>query len=340
MTEQVQRSGALSAPDILHQMYFSFAPSFALTTGVQLNVFSSIAHGSKTVPEIAQAAQASPRAMGMLLDALAAFNVLTKREGRYELTPLAADLLVRESSNYMGASLERYPPWEPWNRLTDIIRSGKPQFRVEQQEEAEQFFPSLIQMLHVASRETARRAAAILGAGSAQRGLRVVDVGCGSAVWSIAIAEADREARVTAQDFPAVFDTTRLYLKQHGVEDRYDFLPGDLKQVDFGRDRFDLALLGNIVHSEGERSARDLFRRLHGGLKRGGRIVIIDMIPNDERTGPPFPILFAVHMLVNTAEGGTYTLAEYRQWLSQAGFSRVETADVGSHSPLIIGFKD
>jgi hypothetical protein len=42
---------------------------------------------------------------------------------------------------------------------------------------------------------------------------------------------------------------------------------------------------------------------------------------------------------VNTETGGTYTLAEYRQWLTEAGFARVETAEIGSHSPLVIGVK-
>jgi hypothetical protein len=134
-------------------------------------------------------------------------------------------------------------------------------------------------------------------------------------------------------------DHTRQYLRKHGILDRCDFLPGDLKQVSFGEARYDLALLGNIVHSEGERSSRDLFRRLHRALKSGGQLAIVDMIPNEERTGPPYPILFALTMLVNTETGGTYTLTEYTAWLTEAGFVRVETADIGSHSPLIIARK-
>ena len=43
------------------------------------------------------------------------------------------------------------------------------------------------------------------------------------------------------------------------------------------------------------------------------------MIPNDGRTGPAFPIFFALNMLLNTAKGDTYTLAEYRSWLTEAG---------------------
>ena len=74
-------------------------------------------------------------------------------------------------------------------------------------------------------------------------------------------------------------------------------------------------------------------------LRPGGRIAIVDMIPNDSRTGPMFPLIFALNMLANTESGDTYSLAEYRQWLTEAGFARVSTFDIGSHSPLIVGHK-
>jgi ubiquinone/menaquinone biosynthesis C-methylase UbiE len=335
-----QEDVALAGPESLLQISFSFAPARVLATGLQLRVFSHIDAGNKGALEIAQAAGASERGMRYLLDALVGFQLLSKAGEGYELTPLSAQYLVRDKPDYIGGVLESERWFEAWTHLTEVVRTGHPPHRIEAQEVAEQFFPLLVRSLHVANREPARRAAQALGAGTSQTGMRVVDVACGSGIWGIAIAETDPQARITAQDFPGMFETTREYLKRHGVEDRFDFLPGDLKQVDFGEDRFDLALLGNIVHSEGERSSRDLFRRLHRALSPGGRIVVIDMIANDERTGPPFPLLFALNMLLNTEEGGTYTLAEYTEWLNEAGFGRVETADIGSHSPLVIGFKD
>lgn len=340
MTEMANQGNTGPSLQTLMEMVWSFAPARALSAGVQLDVFSHIAAGHKSAAEIARAAGASERGMRMLLDMLVAFQILTKSGDRYELTPLAAQYLVRESPDYIGAMMEIDAVWESWGRLVEVIRTGRPVRRIEQKEKAEQFFPILVRSLHIMNREPARRAAAVLGAGVVRRGMRVLDVACGSGVWSIAIAEADREARVTAQDFPAMLEVTRRYLERHGLLDRYDFLPGDLKEVDFGENRYDLALLGNIVHSEGERSSRALFRRLHGALRPGGRIAIIDMIPNEERTGPPFPIIFAVNMLVNTEEGGTFTLSEYTEWLAEAGFARVETADIGLHSPLIIGTRD
>ena len=330
-------------PELLHQMTFSFIPARILTTALQLSVFSHLAAGKKTAEEIARAAAASERGMRMLLDALTACQLLTKQDAVYELTPLAARFLVRESPDYLGLLMEQDDLWESWGHLTDVIRSGQALHRVEAQELAEQFFPILVQTLHILHRDRARRMAEALGIGSAQQkmtGLRTIDVACGSGIWGIAVAEADPEARVTAQDFPAMLAVTRNYLKRHGVERQFDFLPGDLKVAGFGREQYDLALLGNILHSEGEESSRSLLRRLHAAIRPGGRVVIIEFLPNDARTGPPFPVFFALNMLLHTERGNTFTLAEYSRWLQDAGFSRIETADIGSHSPLVIGYKD
>lgn len=327
-------------PEQLLQMSFSFAPSRIMATALQLELFSHIAAGGRTAEDIAARAHADVRATRMLLDALAGLQLISKSDDRYELTPHAAEFLVRSSPSYLGSMMESDEMWNAWGELTEVVRTGKPVRRIEQQERAEKFFPLLVRSLHVMNGEPARRAARALGAGQTHKGMRVVDVACGSGVWGIAIAEADPAARITAQDFPGVFDTTREFVKRHNVEDRFDYLPGNLKDVDFGEENYDLALLGNIVHSEGESSSRDLFARLHRALRPGGRIVVIDMVPNDERTGPPFALLFAINMLVNTEEGSTFTLAEYTDWLTGAGFARVETADIGSHSPLVIGIKE
>jgi ubiquinone/menaquinone biosynthesis C-methylase UbiE len=329
-------AGAALDPQPLMQLWFGFAPAYVLRAAVQLDVFSQIAAGNGTAAEVARAAQATERGTRMLLDSLVALELLSKADGRYELTPLTAEFLVRGRPNYAGAILETDEPLDAWRDLASAIRSGQPHRAVNQPAEAERFFQVLVRSLHVMNREQGKRLAEALGAGRTPRGLSVLDVACGSGVWGIAFAEADSRTRVTAQDFPAVLALTGEYTQRHGVEKQYDFLPGDLKEVDYGENQFDVAILGHIVHSEGERSSRALFRRVHRALKPGGRVAILDMVPNDERTGPPFPLFFALNMLVVTSEGDTYTLAEYTRWLNEAGFTRVEAVDIGTHSPAIV----
>ena len=325
-----------SATEQLLQLHLCFAPARILAAALQLEVFSHIAAGQKTTAALAKAVGASERGMRMLLDALTGMQLLRKRDSKYLLSALARRYLVPCEPDYCGAMLGDDRLWNNWTHLTEAIRSGQAPVRVNERKTAEDFFPNLVRGLHVLNRPLARRLAGELLDSRRSGGLDVLDVACGSGIWSIAIAEADRAARVTAQDFPKVLELTRQYAVRHGVEKRFSFLSGDLNEVDFGANRFDVALLGNIVHSEGADSSRGLFRKMRTALKPGGRIVIIDMLPNNQRTAPPFPLIFALNMLVNTARGDTYTFKEYRGWLRQTGFNRVTKVNIGSHSPALV----
>jgi len=57
------------------------------------------------------------------------------------------------------------------------------------------------------------------------------------------------------------------------------------------------------------------------------------------RTGPAYPVIFALNTRGNTEDGDTYTLGEYTRWLVEAGFTRVQTADIASHPLLIVAVK-
>src|SRR5262249_62300749 len=92
-------------------------------------------------------------------------------------------------------------------------------------------------------------------------GLGVRVLGCGSAVRSLAVAEAaGSTTRVTAQDLPGVLALTRQYVRRHGVEQQYAFLPGDQRQVPLGERQYDLAILARYVHELGAREACGVLR--------------------------------------------------------------------------------
>ena len=327
----MQAPNTKPGPETLLQMQFAMSATKVLQTSTQYALFTHLANGASTTAQVAKAAQITERGARMLLDALCAFGLATKRQGGYALTPLSSGYLVKGKDSYMGSS-RTTRCGTAGRKLNRVVKTGEPVASRRVQDGAEDFFPNLVRSLHVLNREPAKRTAQVL------KGVKtVLNVACGSGVWGIACAEADKDVRVTANDFPGLLDVTKEFVKKHGVADRFEYLPGDLKTADYGKDRFDAAILGNIVHSEGEKSSRALFRKLHAALRPGGKCVIVDMVPNDERTGPPFPVLFAINMLLHTDVGDTYTVAEYREWLTDAGFKKVETADIQSHSPLVIG---
>jgi hypothetical protein len=149
-------------------------------------------------------------------------------------------------------------------------------------------------------------------------------------------ARRDAASEVTAFDLPHVIKETEAIVNEAGLGARYRMQAGDLARDDFGEARYDIAVLGNICHGLTPEQNIDLFRRLHGALAPGGQLVIADMVPNEERSGPPFPVLFAVNMYLMTG-GDTYPFSTYETWLRTTGFSNARAFDTGRmHSPVIL----
>jgi 3-hydroxy-5-methyl-1-naphthoate 3-O-methyltransferase len=120
-----------------------------------------------------------------------------------------------------------------------------------------------------------------------------------------------------------------------GLTSRFGFLAGDLLEVEFP-DRCDVATLGHILHSEGERRSQALLKKVNNALKPGGTIAIAEFTPNSDRTGPPQSLIFAINMLVNTDEGDTYPFEQVVSWLEEAGFVNARELPSAGPAPLIL----
>ena len=84
---------------------------------------------------------------------------------------------------------------------------------------------------------------------------------------------------------------------------------------------FDLAFCSGITHTfDGEHNGM-LFRNLRRIVPAGGGVAVVTFL----RGRSPMTSLFAVQMLVNDNGGDTHTEAEYREWLSEAGFAVDDT---------------
>jgi SAM-dependent methyltransferase len=327
------------SPEKIFETCFAFAPSRVLVAGVDLEVFTHIANGNRTAEEIAKAAHTDTRGIEILLNSLVALQFLIKSNGKYGLTEISEKFLVKGSKSYYGDFVPHVDLlWEPWRNLTQVVRTGKP-FSPMEREEGEIFWEKLVKQLVPLFYPGAKVAAEVLGVGDTWRGITVLDICAGSGTWGTAFAERDPSAKVTFQDWPGVLNITKKFVDSHGINARASFLPGDVRNVDFGENKYDLAILGHICHSEGEKNTRILFSKVYNSLKRGGKILIADMIADDERSSAVFPLLFAVNMLINFTEGNTFTMPEYTAWLSERGFQGIGTIDVPGPSPLIVARK-
>ena len=312
----------------------------ALSTAVELDFFRQIASGKHRAKEIADAARTSLRGTTALLDALTGMGYLRKSGGRYRLQPVAAAFLVPGKKGYAGDIAGALSlSWNSWKNLTEAVRNGRTAEAVNDTSQGKDFFPNLVASLFPGNFGASLAVVSRIPEKERRSIHRILDVAAGSGAWSLAFAQAIPEARVTSLDLPEMTPVTRGYAEKIGVAHRYDYLEGDLRVTDFGRDKYDLVILGHIFHSEGQKHGRDLLRKSREALRPGGRLLIAEFVPNDARTGPAMPVLFALTMLLQTEEGNVFTLREYRAWLKDAGFRNVTTVPVPPPSTIITAQK-
>ncbi|MEW6208068.1 MAG: methyltransferase [Acidobacteriota bacterium] len=330
---------SMTGPEKIIQDLWMARATQSLVAGVELDVFTHINEGKRSVKEIARACDASERGMRPLLDALASLGYLSKKGDQYRLEPVAAQFLIRGKEPFLGGFVyETKMTWEGWGHLTDVVKSGRPVIGVDTEEAGRDFFPKLVAAIFPLSYGAAQAACNALPEKTRKQITRILDVAAGSAAWSLPFAEANPAARVTVVDFPEVTAVARQFTDRFNVSDRYDYIEGNLRHVAFKKG-YDLAILGHIIHSEGEKWGRKLIKKCFNSLRDGGLLLIAEMIPNDARTGPPLPLLFDLNMLVHTEQGGVFTMKEYRAWLKEAGFKKVRTIEAPSPSPLILATK-
>jgi ubiquinone/menaquinone biosynthesis C-methylase UbiE len=323
--------------EYLQQLAFAHVVSRVLAAAVFLNVFDVITPAGNTAEEIAASTHCSLRGIRILLDTLASLQLMGKAHGKYFLTNVSKSYLRKDSLQYMGRIWEREDSMSPWDHLIDSIKSGKPWKEQISPNEDDNSFASLDHSLHVVNTAAAERAAQYLTQGCAA--LTVLDIACGSGVWGIALAMKNPESRIVAQDFPEILKLTRHYVESQQLEHQFTYLPGNLRKIDFGENRYELIILGNILHYEGESLSRILLKRVYAALKENGRVAIMDVITNEERTAPQAAVAFALFLLLGTLDGDVFTLRQYKDWLHEAGFGNTESIVIGAHSPMIVARK-
>lgn len=328
-------------PERILQFAWGYVPPLVLEAALRHKVFDVLDSGPKTVHELHLKTGASERGLTAILNVLVGLNLLARDDaGAFSLTPESAAFLVSTKPGFQGGMIrhcsEHLIP--KWLRLNEIVATGKPIQAVNEETTGSEFFQKFVDDIFPMSYPAARSLAAHLEFNRNGRGIRVLDLAAGSGVWGIALAQSANDVHVTAVDWPEVTPVTRATVGRFGLADRFSFVEGDLLQADFGKG-YDVATLGHILHSEGEKRSRALLAKAFHALSSGGTIAIAEFLVNPDRKGPLNAVFFAVNMLVNTEHGDTYSFEEIGSWLGDAGFIKARTIEAPGPSPLILATK-
>jgi ubiquinone/menaquinone biosynthesis C-methylase UbiE len=330
----------MPSAEIVFDTLFAFQRSAALKSAIDLDVFTAIDGGDKTISAIATRCAASERGMRILCDYLSTIGLLTKSDGTYHLTPESASFLSKLSPAYLGTAarfLLRPELKRNFDDLTEAVRRGGVPPSGDDSVADEnpiwvEFARSMGPMMVPAAHAIADMVAGTSGT------LKVLDIAAGHGLFGITIAQRNPLAQIVAADWPTVLAVASEHARSVQVQDRYRTLPGDAFKVDFPNG-FDVALVTNFLHHFDPLTCTNFLKKVYAALRPGGHVVVLEFVPNPDRVSPPIPARFSLAMLAGTPSGDAYTLAELQHQLEGAGFRNVSAHALPTPETILLAQK-
>jgi 2-polyprenyl-3-methyl-5-hydroxy-6-metoxy-1,4-benzoquinol methylase len=313
----------MPSPDLFMLTARAYQGTSAIKAAINLDVFTAIGEGAATASEIGQRCGASQRGTRILCDFLVILGFLTKDGAKYALTQDSAVFLDRRSPMCVASAANFICDSRMTgmvDSLTDAVRKGGTAMLDGGTTTPEnlvwvQFAESMAALMTV----VAGAAGHALGE-TAARATKVLDIAAGHGMFGITLAQQNPKMQVVGLDWPQVLEVAKRNAQKSGVADRYTTLAGSAFDVDFGT-AYDLILLPNFLHHFSVATNTKLLKKVHAALAPGGRIAIMEFVPNEDRVTPAEAGSFALTMLASTAEGDAYTFRELEGMCRGAGFS-------------------
>jgi ubiquinone/menaquinone biosynthesis C-methylase UbiE len=294
----------------------AYRRSRILYVALEADIFSRL-ETSVNADTVATELGWSPRGTRMLLDGLVALELVTQTNGQYRNAPITSQCLVPDGPHFQGHIIRHLlGSYDTYVQLEEAIRTGEPVSPGTTSRTSGELRDFILGMADL-GRPIAQ---AILDTVDLSPYHHVLDLAGGPGAFSIAFLERHSAMRATLMDRPDVVAIAREQTDHAGLTNRFAFLEGNVLRDNLGAG-YDLLLVSNLIHVYDEPTNRALFKRCHAALEPGGLLVINDFLVENDRSGPPDALLFALHMLIHTSTyGDTYTFDQVAAWTSEAGF--------------------
>jgi SAM-dependent methyltransferase len=163
----------------------------------------------------------------------------------------------------------------------------------------------------------------------------LLDLGGGPGTYAAHFCLAHPGLSATVFDLPDTRRVAERIAARYGLEGRVAFAGGDFLEDDLGGP-YDAVWLSHILHGEGPEECRRIVRKAAAALEPGGVFLVHEFILDDAKDGPVYPALFSLNMLLGTPSGRSYSEAELREMLEEAGIAGIRRLAMPSQVPSAI----
>lgn len=310
------------SPQLFFETVNAFQRSGALKAAVELGIFTAIGGAPSTAAEIATRCGCPERGIRILCDNLTVLGFLTKDGEHFALTSSSASFLDRNSPAYFGDAVKfLLAPalTEAFADLASTIRLGR--LHTTEHGTTAPGHPAWIEFARAMGPMMAPAAngTADLVPLDSSRETRVLDISASHGAFGIAFAKRNPRTHLVALDWECVLAITKENAAAAGIANRFSVIVGNAFTADIGAN-YDVVLVPNFLHHFSASECTRFLGRVHAALRPGGRVVIVEFVPNADRVTPPPAASFSLVMLGTTPEGDAYTFDEYRTMLANSGF--------------------
>lgn len=327
---------------VLDAIYANYG-TLALLVAQEVGLFAALEGGPHTLSDLARSLALPPRSLDALLTVAAAQGFVTATSSEYTLTPTARSYLLETSPFSIKGMLEftraTIGLCSPEN-LKNSVRSARPFGYGQGGEEVFRSHQEHAEQARVFTRamhaQSAAPASAWPGAIDLSSHHVMLDVGGGSGAHSIGAVRRWPQLRAILFDLAPVCDVADEYVTEAGLRDRISTRAGDIWTDSFPA--ADLHFYSLVYHDWPPEKCAVLSAKSFESLPIGGRIVIHELLVDDNRDGPLVPALFSVIMLLWT-EGRQYSAGELVGLLRHAGFSDIKVERTFGYWGIVTGQK-
>lgn len=266
------------------------------------------------------------RPVQLLLELLQALGLTREEGGVWSQTPLASRLLS-------GPYRKLGNPY--WDHLESYLRKGVPLTRGDEPSASEAFYQQQALSLGWMLRPAATAAAKLLATQVPRKALSILDLGAGSAIWSLSLAAQHLGSQVTAVDWPMVLPAAEMTAQRFGMESRLHVVPGNFYEVTLPENGFDVVFIANVAHLVPEEALARLVKCARGWLTTAGRIVVIDAFPGQE-SGDVLRAVYTLGLALRSSGAVVHREEALRRILASAGFD-AQRLDPLEEAPWILG---
>jgi predicted nicotinamide N-methyase len=305
----------------------------------QLGLFKTISNQSLSLSEIALRMNLEERAVQALISCSSALNLVECKNDGYGLSSTGKMYLDEESPEFYGKVLDlliqeneimTFPNIKKAILSNKSLVNNGDLFAIE---ESVSNTSEFIASLHYKALKPAFYWNKLV---NLKESTRFVDLGAGSGVHTIAACLNNPQLQGVICDRKTVIQHSEKYVKNFDLESRIE-----LFALDIWKDSYppgDVYFLGDIFHDWNREQCLFLAKKCFQSLPKNGRIILHEMLFNDDKTGPFLTAGYNMKMMVWT-EGQQFSHVEIQEILEEAGFEKISIEQSLGNWSIIVGEK-